>query len=66
LNKIGLPGVERIYTNRGNKLFQLKRYEMPLPISARLSPYIRVMILSTAIVQRMITFWGEYQEVLRL
>jgi tetratricopeptide (TPR) repeat protein len=26
-DKSGVPGIERIYTNRGNKLFQLKRYE---------------------------------------
>jgi tetratricopeptide (TPR) repeat protein len=26
-NKHNMPGVERIYTNRGNKLFQLRRYD---------------------------------------
>jgi tetratricopeptide (TPR) repeat protein len=26
-DKQNLPGVDRIYTNRGNKLFQLRRYE---------------------------------------
>lgn len=26
-DKAGVSGIERIYTNRGNKLFQLKRYD---------------------------------------
>jgi tetratricopeptide (TPR) repeat protein len=63
--KTGVPGVERIYTNRGNKLFQLKRYDEAIAdFSQAISAYPddELVYGSRA---KAYYFRGEYQLALR-
>ena len=64
-DKSGVSGIERIYTNRGNKLFQLKRYDEAIAdYSKAISVYPNDDLVYSSRAKAYY-FQGEYQLALR-
>jgi tetratricopeptide (TPR) repeat protein len=63
--KTGVSGIERIYTNRGNKLFQLKRYDEAIAdFSKAISVYPNDELVYGSRAKAYY-FRGDYQQALR-